>query len=132
MNSRRVLVAAAVLTGGVAVALAVLPTSMLGSLLDVDGPAATAFLVRRYAVSATAALCVAIIGIARRSSPERAALLAVATWFAVQGIVALLGLATGDVGGLAWVAVVADPLLAAGFLLASRGAGSRSSRALPA
>jgi hypothetical protein len=105
---------------------------MLGSLLDVDGPAATAFLVRRYAVSATVALCIAIIGIARTSSPERAALLAVATWFAVQGIVALLGLATGDVGGLAWVAVVADPLLAVGFLLASRGAGSRPSRALPA
>ena len=113
-------------------ALAVLPPSILRSLLDADGPATTAFLVRRYAVSATAALCVAIIGIARTSSPERAALLAVATWFAVQGIVALLGLATGDVGGLAWVTVVADPLLAAGFLVASRGAGSRSSRALPA
>lgn len=113
-------------------ALAVLPASTLGSLLDVDGPAATAFLVRRYAVSATAALCVAIIGLARTSSPERAALLAVATWFAGQGIVALLGLATGDVGGLAWVAVVADPLLAAVFLVASRRAGSKSSRALPA
>ena len=106
-------------------ALAVLPTNLLESLLEVDGRAATAFLVRRYAVSATAALCVAIIGVARASSPERAALLAVATWFAVQGIVAVVGLATGDVGGLTWVAIVADPLLAAGFLVAARGAGHR-------
>jgi hypothetical protein len=131
VNSRHALLAAAVLTGGVAAALAVLPTSTLSSLLDVDGAAATAFLVRRYAVSATAALCVAIAGLAR-TRPHRAALLAVTTWFAVQGIVAVLGLARGDVGGLAWVAVVADPLLAIVFLAAARDAGSRSSRAAPA
>jgi hypothetical protein len=123
VNSRRLLLAAAVLTGGVAAALAVLPTSTLGSLLDVDGEAATAFLVRRYAVSATAALCVAIVGLTRTSTPDRAALLAVATWFAGQAIVALLGLATGDVGGLAWAAAFADPLLATMFLTASLAAG---------
>jgi hypothetical protein len=125
-----VIVVGMVLTAGVALALAVLPTRWLTSLLDVDGPAATAFLVRRYAVSATAALCVALAGIVCNSSPERTALRALATWFGVKGVVAWLGLLTGDVGGLAWVAAAVDPLLAAGFLIASRGAGLRSSGAL--
>jgi hypothetical protein len=132
VNPRHVIVAGMVLTGGVALALAVLPTRWLTSLLDVDGPAATAFLVRRYAVSATAALYVTLAGIVRHSSPERTALRALATWFGVQGVVALLGLLTGDVGGMAWVAAAVDPLLAAGFLVASRGAASTSPRELAA
>jgi hypothetical protein len=120
VGQRRAILAGLVLTGGVAVALAALPTRWLASLLAVDGPAATTFLVRRYAVSATAALCVVALGILRDRGPERTVLLALATWFGVQGLVALLGLVAGDVGGAAWVAVVADPGLAAAFLAASR------------
>ena len=81
------------------------------------GADATSFLVRRYAASATAALFVVTTAIARRTNPQRAALLGFATWFGVQGVVAIWGVGTGTVGGLAWVAVFADPLIAAWFVM---------------
>ena len=40
-------------------------------------------------------------------------------WFGVQGLVAVWGIAFGRVGGLAWVAVVADPLIAGWFIALS-------------
>jgi hypothetical protein len=124
VNPRSALVAGAVLAGGTAVALALLPTSWLSEMLDVGDDDAAAFLVRRYAVSATAALCVVSAGLARRAAPARAGLLALAVWFAGQGLVAAWGLAAGTVGGLAWVAVAVDPLIAASFYTLSRRVGS--------
>lgn len=95
-------------------ALAIAPNWLAG-LLDVSSDDATAFLVRRYGVSATAALIVVAIAISRQAAPQPAALLAFATWFGVQAVVAILGIVAGTVGGLAWLAAAADPLIAAWF-----------------
>jgi hypothetical protein len=65
-------------------------------------------------------LLVVTASIARGADPQRAVLLALSTWFAVQGIVAIVGIATGTVGGLAWLAIVVDPLVAAWFFDLSR------------
>jgi hypothetical protein len=89
-------------------------------MLDVAGRDATAFLVRRYAASATAALAVVAIAVLRRADPYRAVLLGLGTWFAVQAATAGWGAVSGTVGRLVWLAVVADPLLATWFLILSR------------
>jgi hypothetical protein len=109
-----------VIAGGVALVLLLLPTGWLTGLLDLADQDATAFLVRRYAASATAALCVATAGIARGANAQRAVLLGLATWFAAQAAVAVWGIATDTVGGLAWLALAADPLIAAWFYALSR------------
>ena len=109
--------AMAVLAGAV---LAIAPVTWLEAMLAVDGQDATTFLIRRYAASATAALAVVAAGTAGRMDPRRAVLLGLSTWFAVQGVTAWWGVASGAVGGFAWVAVVADPLIAAWFLFLSR------------
>jgi hypothetical protein len=127
VNPRYGLIAGAAIAGFAALVLAIVPAGWLADLLDVAGDDATAFLVRRYAASATAALLVVTASIARGADPQRAVLLALATWFAVQGIVAIVGIATGTVGGLAWLAVVADPLLAAWFFALSRNVQRNSS-----
>lgn len=119
MNPRYGLTAGAAIAAGAGLFLAIAPTSWLEELLDVRGADATSFLVRRYAASATAALFTVITAIARRTNPQRAALLGLATWFGVQGVVAILGVGTGTVGGLAWLAIFADPLIAAWFLMLS-------------
>jgi hypothetical protein len=95
-------------------------------MLDTSGADATTFLVRRYGASATAALAVTTAIIARGGAPQRAALLGVAAWFGGQAVVAVWGLASGTVGGLAWLAVFADPLIAAGFLALSARAQNGS------
>jgi hypothetical protein len=117
VNPRYGLRVGVAIAAGVGLFLAIAPTSWLEELLDVRGADATSFLVRRYAASATAALFVITTAIARRTNPQRAALLGFATWFGVQGVVAILGVGTGTVGGLAWLAVFADPLIAAWFLM---------------
>jgi hypothetical protein len=117
VNPRYGLPVGAAIAAGVGLFLAIAPMSWLEELLDVRGADATSFLVRRYAASATAALFVVTTAIARRTNPQRAALLGFATWFGVQGVVAILGVASGAVGGLAWLAVLADPLIAAWFLM---------------
>jgi hypothetical protein len=126
VNPRSALAVGAVLAGGTAAVLALLPTSWLSSMLEVSQDDAAAFLVRRYAVSATAALCVVSAGLARGADPARTGLLALAVWFAGQGIVAAWGLAAGAVEGLAWVAVVVDPLIATSFYTLSAKATRRS------
>jgi len=104
----------------VAVILAGMPVTWLEDMLATAGGEAITFLVRRYAASATAALAVVTIGIIRRTEPRRAALLGLSTWFGVQAVSAWWGVISGTVGGFAWAAVVADPLLAVGFLILSR------------
>ena len=125
MNPRYGLTVGAAIAAGVGLFLAIAPTSWLEELLEVRGADATSFLVRRYAASATAALFVVTTAIARRTNPQRAALLGFATWFGVQGAVAIWGVGTGTVGGLAWVAVFADPLIAAWFLMWSSRVANR-------
>ena len=85
MNPRYGLTVGAAIAAGVGLFLAIAPTSWLEELLEVRGADATSFLVRRYAASATAALFVVTTAIARRTNPQRAALLGLATWFGVQG-----------------------------------------------
>lgn len=119
VNPRHGLLAGATIAGTVALVLAIAPTSSLADLLNVAGDDATAFLVRRYAASATAALFVAITGIVRGASPHRTGLLAVAVWFSVQGLIAVIGIVSGTVGGLVWLAAFVDPLIAAWFFVLS-------------
>lgn len=120
MNPRHGLVAGAVIAGVVALVLTALPTGWLTGLLDLADQDAAAFLMRRYAVSATAALCVATAAIARGTTAQRAGLLALTTWFAIQAAVAVWGIASATAGGLTWLAVAADPVIAAGFYALSR------------
>jgi hypothetical protein len=119
MTPRFGLITGAALTSFVALVSAFVPVDWLAGMLGVSGVDATSFLLRRYGGSATAALCVSTAAIARHAAPARAALLALSAWFSVQGLVALWGLAFGQVGGLAWVAVVADPLIARWFIALS-------------
>lgn len=119
------------IAGVVALVLMVLPTGWLTGLLDIADQDATAFLVRRYAVSATAALCVATAAIARGASAQRTGLLALATWFAVQAAVAVWGIASETAGGLTWVAVAADPLIAVWFYALSRRTQRNKAQARP-
>lgn len=123
MKPRTALTTGATLAGAVALVLALVPADRLAGLLALAPDDAATFLVRRYAASATAAVAVTSLGIARGQGPERASLLGLATWFAVQALAAAVGLATGTVGGLAWLAVVADPVLATGFAILARRAG---------
>ncbi len=120
MNFRFGVIAGGVIAGGVAVLLAVAPAIWLADMLDVTGHDATTFLVRRYAASATAALAVVAIATARRTEPRRAVLLGFGTWFGLQAVTASWGLIAGVVGGFAWLAMVADPLIAAWFLYQAR------------
>ena len=119
MTPRSGLIVGAALAALVALVLAFVPADWLAGLLDVSGADATSFLVQRYGASATAALFVSTAAIAQQTAPSRAALLALSAWFGVQGLVAIWGIALGHVGGLAWVAVVADPLIAGWFIALS-------------
>lgn len=119
MTPRSGLIVGAALAAFVTLVLAFAPADWLAGLLDVSGADATSFLVRRYGASATAALFVATAAIARQSAASRAALLALSAWFGVQGLVAVWGIVSGHVGGLAWVAVVADPLISWWFIALS-------------
>lgn len=110
----------------VSLILAFTPANWLGEMLSVSGDGATSFLVRRYGASATAALAVGCLQVARGAHGEHAALQSFATWFAGQGLVAIHGVATGTVGGFAWLAVFADPALAAWFLLLALRPASRT------
>jgi hypothetical protein len=130
MNPRFGLAAGAGIAAMVAVILAVIPAGWLADVLDAAGPDATTFLVRRYGASATAALAVTSAVIALGGAPQRAALLGLAAWFGLQAVVAAWGLASGTVGGLTWLAVFADPLIAAAFLaLSGRARNGSSARA---
>lgn len=120
VNPRYGLLAGAVVSGTAALALGIAPAGWLADLLDLAAEDAAAFLMRRYAASATAALFVATIGLVRGISPQRAGLLALSTWFAVQGLVAIVGVISGTVGSLAWLVVFVDPLLAAWSFVLSR------------
>lgn len=120
MNPRYGVVTGAVIAAPVAIVLAVAPAAWLADMLDAAGDDATTFLIRRYAASATAALAVVTIATAWRTDPGRAVLLALSTWFGVQAASAWWGLVTGAVGGLAWLAMAADPLIAAWLLFLSR------------
>jgi hypothetical protein len=120
VNPRYGLIAGAVIAGAVALVLATAPASWLADLLDITGEDAATFVMRRYAASATAALFVIATAIVQGASPHRAGLLAFAVWFSVQALVATVGIATGTVGGLAWLAVFIDPLIAAWFFVLSR------------
>lgn len=119
MTPRSGLIAGAALAALVALVLAFVPAGWLAGLLNVSGADATSFLVRRYGASATAALFVSTAAIVQKTAPARAALLALSAWFGVQGLVAIWGIAFGHVGGLAWLAVVADPLMAGWFIALS-------------
>ena len=87
--------------------LAAAPVAWLEDMLAAGGRDATTFLVRRYAASATAALAVAAIAVTRhaggRADGRRAVLLGLSTWFGVQAVTAWWGVASGTVGGLAWL-----------------------------
>lgn len=81
---------------------------------------AESFLVRRYAASAPATLAVVAAAVGSGTAPRRAVLLGLAVWFGAQGAVAVWGITTGRVGGLAWLALFADPLIAWWFAALSR------------
>lgn len=117
MPARFGLIVGAALTGGVAIFLAFVPTDWLAQMMGVSAEDAAEFLLRRYGASATAALSALLIVLLRGASAIRAAYMALALWFAVQGAVAIWGLSTGIAGGLAWVALVADPAIAALLLI---------------
>lgn len=119
MNPRFGLLVGALITAGAALVLAFAPVGWLASLLDVSSDAVTTFLLRRYGASATAALFAVVAAVERGATARRAALLGLATWFAVQGSVAVWGIVSGTVGGLAWLAMIADPLIAAWFFVLS-------------
>lgn len=119
MTPRSGLTMGAAFAALVALVLAFVPADWLAGLLGVSGADATTFLVQRYGASATAALFVLTAAIACQTVPSRAALLSLSAWFGVQGLVAVWGIAFGRVGGLAWVAVVADPLIAGWFIVLS-------------
>ena len=119
MNPRHGLTAGAVIAAVVGLFLAVASAAWFEGLLDVSGADATTFLVRRYEASATVALFVVTAAIGLQANPQRAVLLALSAWFGVQGVVALSGVVSGTVGGLAWAAVFADPLIAAWFFALS-------------
>jgi hypothetical protein len=120
MNPRYGVIAGAAIAALAALVLTVVPVAWLADMLDVAGRDATTFLLRRYAASATAALAVVTIATARRTDSRRAALLGLSTWFGVQAVTAWWGVISAAVGGLAWLAMVADPLIAAWFLLLAR------------
>lgn len=105
-----------------AAVLATAPVTWLEDLLAAGDHDATTFLVRRYAASATAALAVAAIAVAvaGHTNARGAVLLGLSTWFGVQAVAAWWGLASGTVGGFAWVAMIADPFLAGWFLILAR------------
>jgi hypothetical protein len=123
MQPRTALTIGATLAGAVALVFALVPADWFAGLLALAPEDAATFLARRYAASATAAVAVTSLGIARGREPERSALFGLATWFAVQALAAVVGLATDTVGGVAWLAVVADPMLATGFAILARRAG---------
>jgi hypothetical protein len=125
MNPRHGVIAGATIAALVAVVLVVTPAAWLADML-VAGPDATTFLLRRYAASATAALAVVTIATARHTDPKRAVLLGLSTWFGVQTVTAWWGIIGGAVGGFAWLAMFADPLVAAWFLFLSRKSSSRA------
>lgn len=131
MQPRTALTAGATLAAAIALIFALVPADWLAGLLSLAPDDAATFLMRRYAASATAAVAVTSLGIARGQAPERSALFGLATWFAVQALTAVVGLVTGTVGGLAWLAVVADPVLAAGFAILARRAGQPASKPRP-
>jgi hypothetical protein len=120
MNPRYGVMAGAAIAALVAVVLAVVPAAWLADMLDVADRDATTFLVRRYAASATVALAVVTIATAWRTDPTQAVLLGLGMWFGVQAATAWWGVIAGAVGGFARLAAVADPLIAAWFLLLSR------------
>jgi hypothetical protein len=120
MNPRYGVVAGAAIAALAAAVLAVAPAAWLADMLGAEGNDATTFLIRRYGASATAALAVVAIATARRADPRRAVLLGLTIWFGVQALTAWWGLITGAVGGFAWLAMAADPLIAAWFLFLSR------------
>jgi len=66
------------------------------------------------------------IATAWRTEPRRTVLLGLCTWFGVQAANAV-GVISGAVGGFAWLALVADPLIAAWF----QGVTSRQQTWLP-
>jgi hypothetical protein len=117
MNRHFPLVVGATIAAGVALVLALAPGDWLAGPLELAETDATSFLLRRYAASATLALAVVAGVVALRGDPIRAALLGFGTWFAVQALVAILGIVSGTVGGLAWLALFADPAIAAWFFV---------------
>lgn len=129
MQPRTSLTIGATLAAGVALILALVPGEVIAALLSLAPDDATTFLVRRYAASATAAMAVTSLGITRGHSPQRSALLGLATWFGVQALIIVAGLATGVVGGLAWLAALGDPALAAWFAIFAHRARELTSEA---
>jgi hypothetical protein len=120
------LIAVAVLTGFVSLALLVLPSALVGYLMALSPEIAADFLVRRYAVSATAGLCVAALMARTRAPAAKAVYGGVSAWFAVQGAVALWAVISGVAGGAIWLALVADPVLAMAFFVLSRRVVART------
>jgi hypothetical protein len=120
VSPRHGILAGAAVAALAAAVLAVAPVAWLRDMLAASGTDAATFLVRRYAASATTALAVVAIAVAVRTDARSAVLLGLGTWFGGQAVTAWWGLATGAVGGFAWAAAVADPLLAAWFLILSR------------
>jgi hypothetical protein len=106
-----------VIAGMVGLVLLIAPVDWLGDVLHAGEEDLTTFLVRRYAASATAGLFAFTVATVRHTEPQRAALLALATWFGFQTATAVAGVVTSDVGGLAWLAVIADPIIATWFLV---------------
>lgn len=128
MNPRLGLKIGALITGVATLVLIIAPSDWFADLLAISDQDVASFLVKRYAASSTAALFVFVGSTAMRRDAESSALLALSTWFAIQAGVAIWGVSTGIVGGMAWTAAFSDPLLAIWFYMLSRKAAPQSAQ----
>jgi hypothetical protein len=85
MTPRHGLIFGFFVAAAVALALAVAPTRIFEDLPEVSTADATSFLLRRYGASATAAVAVFAASVLRGGNVDRGSLLALGTWFIVQG-----------------------------------------------
>jgi hypothetical protein len=120
MNRRFPFAIGTAMAGGIALVLGAAPVHWLAGLLELTEGETAAFLLRRYAASASLALAIAAYAAASGVESGRALFLGFGAWFAGQGLVAVAGLVSGTAGGLIWLAVVADPLVALWFFVLAR------------
>jgi hypothetical protein len=102
--------------------LVVAPPAWMAAQLELAEADASAFLLRRFAASATAGLAVTGVSALRGVDARPAALAGLAAWFGGQALTAFGGLVSGTVGGVARFSAVLDPAMAAVLGLAAHRA----------
>jgi len=102
----------------VGIAMLIAP-SAIATLFGLDVGAGGEFMTRRYGAAGMVGLGVALWLATGRTAPS-AVLGGVAAWFFVQGGVAIVATLSGTISGVAWVTVLADPILGVASLLLAR------------